>query len=102
MQSKMENFSKAAKEYESGSLTEKIRFLQKYTVFENEVRKHEVTIKEIVKKGQVSAKLLKNTHFCTSNKVARFFSVQHTRTGKNIPFGRIIDKMATKNTNIFN
>lgn len=53
MQSKMENFSKAAKEYESGNLSEKIRFLQKYTVFENEVRKHEVTIKGIVKKGEV-------------------------------------------------
>ena len=56
MQSKMENFSKAAKEYESGSLSEKIRFLQKYTVFENEIRKHEVTIKGIVKKGQVPYK----------------------------------------------
>ena len=53
MKSKMENFSKAAKEYESGSLSEKIRFLQKYTVFENEIRKHEVTIKGIVAKGQV-------------------------------------------------
>jgi hypothetical protein len=53
MKSKMENFSKAAKEYESGSLSDKIRFLQKYTVFENEIRKHEVTIQGIVDKGQV-------------------------------------------------
>ena len=53
MQSKMENFSKAAKEYETSSLSEKIRFLQKYTVFENEIKKHEVIINGIVKKGQV-------------------------------------------------
>lgn len=34
-----------------GSLSDKIRFLQKYTVFENEVRKHEMTVEDIVKKG---------------------------------------------------
>ena len=58
----MENFSKAAKEYEASSLSEKIRFLQKYTVFENEIRKHEVIINGIVKKGQVSQSI-----FCWSS-----------------------------------
>ena len=55
----MENFSKAAKEYETSSLSEKIRFLQKYTVFENEIKKHEVIINGIVKKGQVRRGLLR-------------------------------------------
>ena len=51
MSDKMDKFSKASKEYEQGSLTEKIKFLQKYTVFENEVSKHQVIIDGI---GKVS------------------------------------------------
>ena len=39
---RMDKFSKAAKDYEQGSLTEKIKVLQKYTVFENEIAKHQV------------------------------------------------------------
>lgn len=50
---KMDKFSKASKEYEQGSLGEKIKFLQKYTVFENEVSKHKVIVDGIVAKGEV-------------------------------------------------
>ena len=50
---KMDSFSKAAKDYEQGSLAEKIKFLQKYTVFENEISKHEVTVEGIVSKGEI-------------------------------------------------
>ena len=50
---KMDSFSKAAKDYEQGSLSEKIKFLQKYTVFENEISKHEVTVEGIVNKGEI-------------------------------------------------
>ena len=50
---KMDKFSKASKEYEQGSLGEKIKFLQKYTVFENEVSKHKVIVDGIVTKGEV-------------------------------------------------
>ena len=53
MNDKMDKFSKASKEYEQGSLTEKIKFLQKYTVFENEVSKHQVIIDGIVTKGEL-------------------------------------------------
>ncbi len=50
---KMDKFSKASKEYEQGSLSEKIKFLQKYTVFESEVAKHQVIVDGIVAKGEV-------------------------------------------------
>ena len=56
---KMDKFSKASKEYEQGSLGEKIKFLQKYTVFENEVSKHKVIVDGIVAKGQV---LIQSNH----------------------------------------
>ena len=49
----MDKFSKAAKDYEQGSLTEKIKVLQKYTVFENEIAKHSATIDSIKAKGEI-------------------------------------------------
>jgi hypothetical protein len=62
--------------------------------------------------------ILKDAEFSVSDTVeprlARFFSIQHTKTGKNIPngnkmyqtakkipFGRKMDKMAVRNINIF-
>lgn len=59
MTDKMDKFSKASKEYEQGSLSEKIKFLQKYTVFENEVSKHKVIVDDIVAKGEC---LIKSNH----------------------------------------
>lgn len=59
MSDKTDKFSKASKEYEQGSLSEKIKFLQKYTVFENEVSKHQVIIDGIVAKGEL---LIKSNH----------------------------------------
>lgn len=53
MTDKMDKFSKASKEYEQGSLSEKIKFLQKYTVFENEVLKHQVIVDGIIAKGEL-------------------------------------------------
>ena len=50
---RMDKFSKAAKDYEQGSLTEKIKVLQKYTVFENEISKHQVTVEGIAAKGEI-------------------------------------------------
>merc|ERR1719362_2814759 len=63
---KMDSFSKAAKEYEQGSLAEKIKFLQKYTVFENEVSKHQVIIDGIVAKGEL---LINSNHNVDETKV---------------------------------
>ena len=50
---RMDKFSKAAKDYEQGNLTEKIKVLQKYTVFENEIAKHQVTVEGIAAKGEI-------------------------------------------------
>ena len=66
MSDKMDKFSKASKEYEQGSLSEKIKFLQKYTVFENEVSKHQVIIDGIVAKGEL---LIKSNHKVEETKV---------------------------------
>ncbi len=66
MSDKTDKFSKASKEYEQGSLSEKIKFLQKYTVFENEVSKHQVIIDGIVAKGEL---LIKSDHQVEDTKV---------------------------------
>ena len=66
MSDKMDKFSKASKEYEQGSLGEKIKFLQKYTVFENEVSKHQVIIDGIVAKGEL---LINSNHNVDETKV---------------------------------
>ena len=66
MNDKIDKFSKASKEYEQGSLAEKIKFLQKYTVFENEVSKHQVIIDGIVAKGEL---LINSNHNVDETKV---------------------------------